>query len=288
MWWMALVGAANGLIQGQAGRATAKANNRISQVNADTKNKTRGLSNAAEMAKGRLARYSQSLANNRLLDASGRQQEASTTNQLRVHDAQTVSGVSASLQQAETAGHQAAAAASAGLQGGVVDMIDTSTRLRDAIVDQRTKEVEGQQDYDFQKQRGQIEAQAIQSMDDSTILDNLDFNKDYATITPVVSNFAYALQGSAQSLGVTGVGDMIKNNQQPGQTGETDASRMFAKNTANMSFTGGQNADQGDVAFKFDLNNPQDDAYSKLKLSDDDYKSSNNFNLWGYSGYGSN
>lgn len=289
MWWMALVGAANGLIQGQATRATAKANNRISQVNADTRNKTRVFSNAAEMAKGRLARFEQGLMNNRLLDTAGNNQAAVTQNFIRGQDAQTQQGLSRAIGEAEQQGAMAAAAGAVGQIGGVVDMVNTSTRLRDAIVERQVQDNQTLQSYDNAKQRGKVMSQALRSMDSSIIVDTLDWNKDYATITPVVSNWANAIQGAGASFGATQIADMMRNNtsQSSGSSSSDSGAYKFTdadiKKYARFGFST-QTTTEGDD-FKIDLG-------TKLRLGEQSYGASgadaNKFSLWGSSNYGSN
>lgn len=289
MWWTGLMGAANGLLQGQAGQATARANNRISQANADTRNKTRVFSNAAEMAKGRLARFEQGLMNNRLLDTAGNNQAAVTQNFIRGQDAQTQQGLSRAIGEAEQQGAMAAAAGAVGQIGGVVDMVNTSTRLRDAIVERQVQDNQTLQSYDNAKQRGQVMSQAIRSMDSSIIVDTLDWNKDYATLTPVISNWTNAIQGAGAAFGATQIADMLRNNttQSTGKT-ESDGGRWKftdadIKKYARFGFST-QTATEGDD-FKIDLG-------TKLRLGEQAYGTSgadtNKFSLWGSSNYGSN
>lgn len=289
MEWMPLVGALNGLIQGAATRATAKANNRISQANAETRNKTRVFSNAAEMAKGRLARFEQGLMNNRLLDTAGNNHAAVTQNFIRGQDAQTLQGLSRAIGEAERQGAMAAAAGAVGQSGGVVDMVNTSTRLRDAIVERQVQDNQTLQSYDNAKQRGQVMSQAIRSMDSSLIVDALDWNKDYATLTPVVSNWANAIQGAGAFFGATQIADMLRNNttQSTGKTESDGGTYKFTdadiKKYARFGFST-QTATEGDD-FKIDLG-------TKLLLGEQSYGTSradtNKFSLWGSSNYGSN
>lgn len=190
-----------GAVAGGAERASAKANNSLSHLNADSKNKVRIAQNADEAAKNTLSRWIQSVNNNRALDAGGHALEANTVNALRSQDVEVGQGFMRSIQNAEQAGVQAAAAASSGVDGNVVDMVNQSVALRNSIIEQHAAGISDMKNYDTARRAGSIMSQVVGGLDNSIILDQFDFNKAYAVEKPVLSPFAYALQGAIGALG---------------------------------------------------------------------------------------
>lgn len=178
--------------------AQTRANNRLSAINARTSNATRQASNAAAAAEGNLARFVQSVNNNRALEAGGNAQEALLVNALRGRDAGLAGDFSSDIRRAEQAGHSAAAAAVSGIDGNVVDMVNGSTALRDSIVRQSVDEAQDARAYDVSRRAGNIMSQMVSSLDSSVILDRLDYNVDYATEKPVLSVFSQTLNGFFQ------------------------------------------------------------------------------------------
>lgn len=197
MWWNMLSGAIAGWFGNEATRAQADANNRISAVNAESSNKVRVAGNAATAAKNTLDRWIQSVNNNKALDEGGRALEANTVNARRQGDAGMQQDFASSIRSAEQEGHAAAAAAASGIDGSVVDMVNGSTALRDSIVRQSISDARDMQAYDTARRAGIVMSQTINGMDNSIILDNLDYNQNYAQITPKISAWAAATRGAA-------------------------------------------------------------------------------------------
>jgi hypothetical protein len=176
-----LVGSFLNIFAVGAQRAVADANTRISKVNAESSNKVRQAQNALSASEHGLARFVQSINNNRILDAGGQQLEANVVNYRRTSDQLLTQSFADSIGQAEQAGAAAAAAAQAGIGGGVVDMVDHSTRLRDSIVNEASR-VRGEVfASDTSRRAASIMSQTVGGMDQSLILDQMDFNQDYAT-----------------------------------------------------------------------------------------------------------
>ena len=178
-----------------AGNASAKANNRLSQVNADAGNKVRAASNAAEAAEGNLQRFVQSVNNQREMNAAGRALEANTVNSARMSDAATRGGFSDDIRAAEQAGHMAASAAVAGVSGNAVDTVNQATDLRNAIVHQSIEDNADSATYDVSRRAGNIMSQLVGGIDSSVISDHLDYNVNYAQQSPILPWFARTLQG---------------------------------------------------------------------------------------------
>lgn len=178
-----------------AGNASAKGNNLISDTNAQEGNRVKLAENAASAAQGNLARFTQSVNNNRALDAGGRALEALTVNSLRGGDAALRGSFSDDIRSAEAMGHMAASAAVAGAGGNVVDSVNQSTALRDSIVRQSVTDNAGSATYDVSRRAGNIMSQVVGGLDDSIILDHMDYNVQVAQHAPVLGMFARTLQG---------------------------------------------------------------------------------------------
>lgn len=282
MWWKIAVDAANGMLQGGVGRATAKANNRISRVNTETSNKTREYKNAAAAATTNLQRWQQSLNNQRTLEAGGQQLESNTTNYLRSTDARSYDDINRAIGDAETLGAQAAAAGVVGAVGGVTDMIDVSTRLRSGIIEEGAKTLQGQASYDNAKRAGMIYSQTVQGLDSSLILDTFDYAIDYAQETPIMSHFANALQGAGKSFGAGGQGwDVMKNFGSDIAAQTKEYRDTFASTGASASLSSASNAKFG---FSVPTTSSSDPWYlgsAKLGSTTESSRAVNPYSLWG-------
>lgn len=164
--------------------ATIEDNNKLSIANADTKNRVRAAGNLAEAAQGNLARFTQSVNNNRALKAGGEAEEALTVNAIRHNDAAMRGDFSDDIRSAEQLGHAAASAAASGVSGSVVDMVNTSTALRDSIVKQGVADDAASESYDVSRRAGNIMSQVVGGLDSSVILDSLDYNQNVAFTNP--------------------------------------------------------------------------------------------------------
>lgn len=188
-----------------------RANNKINALNAKVGNNLRQGQNAATAAQDNLARFTQSVNNNKILTAGGNAQAALTVNALRGSDAHMAQDFSGSIATAEQAGHMAASQASAGIDGNVVDMVDTSTALRNSIIAQQVKTSEDETAYDVGQKRGMIASQMISSMDQSTILDHLNYNVDVAKTQGLSNVFSAALQGFFPNGTDSGLADSLQS-----------------------------------------------------------------------------
>jgi hypothetical protein len=107
---------------------------------------------------------------------------------------------SESIRSAEQAGHAAASQASAGVDGDVVDMVNTSTALRDSIVRQSIADNQDAAAYDASRRAGLVMSQMVGSLDQSVILDSLDYNVDVAQRQAKSSVFADVIGGALPGL----------------------------------------------------------------------------------------
>lgn len=209
MWPMiAMAGlqAAQGLLGGYSAEAQAAVQNTLNKANADATNKVRGARNTLAVAKGRLARANQIESNRRILAQGNRQRDASMVNYLRMRDASTTADFEGQIQMAEQAGAAAAAQALSGVTGSVVDMVNTTTRLRNARTQAAIKQRDKSLSMDAANEQANIQRATIESLDTSSIMDELDYNVDFAMtvsrqgnwftdIAPAISTLGQAFSG---------------------------------------------------------------------------------------------
>lgn len=169
-------GISNGVIQD----AQINAQNIINEANAWANNLVRGANNNLKAARGSLARYTQSVNNQRTLDNAGSSAEAATVNYRRARDSAMKDDFETQIRNAEQAGGQAAAAALSGLTGGVADLVTQTSALRRARVAQRFDESTKQTDFDAGLRQKQIMQSGWDSLDSSTIAEEIDYNTDIA------------------------------------------------------------------------------------------------------------
>lgn len=174
------INAVMGLAGGVTARANIYAQNRIDEANTYAKNLVRGANNELAAKRGSLARFTQSVNNNRALENTGAAAEAATVNYRRARDSRIKDDFETQIKFAEQAGAQAAAAGASGLIGGVADIVAGTTALRKARLEQRTAEATKQGDYDAAKRNRMIHQAGWDSLDHSEIADTLDYGKDVA------------------------------------------------------------------------------------------------------------
>lgn len=193
MWMMAL-GAMQGALE-------ASGNIKLMEINQDLQfkmvaaNRTKSAgANIASKAQGNLARWAQSVNNQRRLEAGGKQLEVNAINFGRQLDAAVTSGFSQSIGAAEAAGRAGVAAAFSGISGDVVDSVNLSTRIRDRMVREQTQKNVEMAKWDFAQRQALTATQTIRGLDSSYILDNLDYTMGYTQQqwTPSIGQGAFA------------------------------------------------------------------------------------------------
>lgn len=233
-----LVSSFLGIYQVGADRAVAQANNRISEANAAAGNKVRVAKNAYEAARLNVARYMQSVNNNRVLDDGGHSLEATMVNFRRHADNEMMGDFSSQVRSAEQAGHAAASQAYAGVDGNVVDMVNGSTALRDSIVRQHTKDIMGMEAYDTTRRAGSIMSQMVGGLDNSLLLDTFDNNVDYAhkqaipSYGPAVIDFVVR---AVKAVATWGLSEATSNGEVNKQNSGTKPQAAFRFNSARDS-----------------------------------------------------
>jgi hypothetical protein len=272
VFWNAIAGAVQGTIGSDAFNAAVDANNRISSTNAKARNSVRQASNLATAAQNSLARWIQSLNNNRMLDAGGAQLEASIVNYRRSNDAFVTQGFSESIRQAEQAGAAAAAQAAAGIEGNVVDMVNGSTKLRDSIVNQQMEDMGLLQASDAAKRAGDILTSTVQGLDGSIIIDMLDYNIDVPTTQVKFSKFQNAMFGMIKHMGGVSSDPNEKPQEKP-QSAENDW------NTRTSTIKFGDDAGTGGRSLSDDHNITANNSNARWSWEKD--KDEDPYSLWG-------
>jgi hypothetical protein len=130
-----------------------------------------------------LQRWKQEVANSRVYEAVKSNQEALATNFNRARDQRTRQNFAVSIRNAEESGRQQASAAASGVTGSVVDVIDTTSRLKQGIEQQARHDAELQVDGDFKKKELATRLATMDSLDYSLVLDNVQ-QADYGVNTP--------------------------------------------------------------------------------------------------------
>lgn len=180
MSMLAMMGlqAVMGLSAGYSAAQAAGRQTLINKANADAANLVRGARNELVVAKGRVARANQAENNKRTLTQGGRTAEAAAINYRRVRDSSITEDFEGQIRMAEQAGAAIASQALAGVGGSVVDMVNGTTALRNARLQYAQKQRMKAADYDAAQAQTDIKRATIQSLDDSSIIDDLDYNVD--------------------------------------------------------------------------------------------------------------
>lgn len=200
MWWMAAIGAAKGFLGGLAGREKAK----LEQFKAKSQNQARAAANEASAAQGSLARWTQSINNNQHLRATAEAMEANAVNTARTLDSMSKGNFSESIRASEEAGMMAASQAFAGIGGSVTDQVAAATSIRQGLMQQERDRDIGTVAYDSARRQGAIASQMAGGLDNSVLLDDLDYRIDAAA--PPKSHWHNMAIGAlnAMSEGYTG------------------------------------------------------------------------------------
>lgn len=198
MGFDALMGLSNGWLQGQQ----IKAQNTINQANAAAANLMRGANNELLASRNSLRRYVQNVNNQRGMEQAGSELEAATVNYRRARDGQIEDDFETQIAAAEQAGAQAAAGGASGLVGGVVDVINSTSALRQMRALQRRATSVKQADYDVTQARADNYRAALEGLDTSDIVDDIDYSVDTFVPQKRAGNFLTDIMGgqSAQTL----------------------------------------------------------------------------------------
>ena len=186
---------ASSLIGAYYGNKTAKAQ-------ADAANKIRAGNNAVtavvntrNTAITGLQKWRQSVSNSRVYEAVAANQEALAVNFNRARDAKARSNFSTNIKQAEESGRQQAAAAASGITGSVVDVIDSTSRIRAGMERVANIRSENQTLGDFQKREFAQRWATLDSLDYSLIFDNQAIMDTGNNVAQQTNLFGAAISG---------------------------------------------------------------------------------------------
>lgn len=194
-----------GISQGVIAEAQANAANMVNEANAYASNLVRKANNELRASRANLARYTQSVNNQRTLDNAGSNAEAALINYRRARDSAVNDDFEQQIAFAEQAGAQAAAAALTGLSGGVADIVAGTSALRKARLQGRVQEAMRQGDWDAQRQQVNIMQAGWDSLDQSEITADLDYSVDIATKQTRGGNLLLDIMGGQDMKGVANI-----------------------------------------------------------------------------------
>lgn len=196
---LAALGLFQGLMGGSKARAEAEAASRISAAQAEAGNAVRKEKNAAAAAENALNLWSQSINNARTQRSVGR----ALAQEGRAITAQTAAGSagswSGSIRDAEERGVVDAMAATSGLVGGVVDQVDRATDLRQQVGREFATRQLGVYASRATERVGTIASSLLSSLDNRSILANMDYNQDVLQVQHALPMAAYAVSGVMNS-----------------------------------------------------------------------------------------
>ena len=173
----ALAGISNGVIE----EAKVGANNTISAANAYAQNLTRTVNNELRQSRANTARSVQATNNNRVLESTGSAVEVAGMNYRRARDSAVNDDFENQIAFAEQVGNQRAQSAFSGLQGGVADLVNATTRLRKNRLQARSDEALAMGDYDAGQRAKQIYQAGWDSLDSTEVSADIDYSVNTAT-----------------------------------------------------------------------------------------------------------
>lgn len=219
------------------GAMSAYSSNKLAAYQADVANKIRegnnrvlGVVAKRNAAITGLQRWRQEVSNKRVYAAVEANQEALALNYNRARDQRTRSNFSAAIREAEQSGRQQAAAASSGITGSVVDIIDKTSEMRRGMEARAGLEAESQMAGDYQRREHAQRWATLDSLDYSLIFDNAPLMDNGFNIGTSTSVLGAALAGKDTLKNLTqGLADFSFSNSDPvgdfylhGTTGSAD------------------------------------------------------------------
>lgn len=181
-------------------KARARINTRLSAAQAEASNIVRAGANEYKAAEGHLARWVQSVNNQRRLDMGADNLEAAVVNYRRQSDARVRERFSDSIRAAEAEGAAIARQGFSGVTGAVSDMVNASMALRQSITEQAARDFEGMAAYDLQKRKAGLMSEMIGGLDQSLIFDALDYNEDVGQTFTGPNPYLSGLTAAAPAL----------------------------------------------------------------------------------------
>ena len=198
--WLALAQVGMSIVSSMSGAATEKANvraqNTVNSAKTAAANLMRGANNELLSKRNSLARYVQNENNKRTMTQTGREAEAVLVNYRRARDAADTGDFEQQIRFSEQAGEQAAMSGASGLTGGVADIVASTSALRLSRIKQASLTATKQADWDATQRQSDILASGLGSLDQSFIIDDLDYSLDtHVDQKPSKNAFGAILQG---------------------------------------------------------------------------------------------
>lgn len=171
-WWalagmgLSILGQANAQEQAYKRQKAEYETNRIIDAgNRDAQEIMRKAGNEVARQGASLSNHMRSVSNQRLIEAAGEQYNAFGQNMGRTLDQATTGSMQRRIQAAEEAGAMTAAAATAGVGGSMVQMLNGTVRLRNAVMEQEIDKQQGYATYDQVIQRAGVMQNAYDQWD---------------------------------------------------------------------------------------------------------------------------
>lgn len=204
----AISGISGGVIQ----EANARAANTVNEANTYASNLVRAANNRLGGARAQLARFTQGVNNQRVMQNAGEAANVAAMNYRRARDSAINDSFEQQIQFAEQAGAQAAASAMSGLSGGVADIVNSTTALRKARIQGRAEEAQRLGDWDAAQRQGQILQAGWDSLDHSEISDNLDYSVDVAVKQSYSGNLFTEVYGGQDVKNLANIAGAMKGS----------------------------------------------------------------------------
>ena len=206
-----IIGIGNGVIE----EAKVGAANQVTAANTYAQNLVRTVNNELSMSRASTARYNQSVNNQRVLENTGSAVETAGINYRRARDSATLDDFESQIAFAEQAGAQRAQAALSGLTGGVVDLVDATTRLRKSRLQQRSDEAVKLGDFDAGQRAKQIYQTGWDSLDSSEISADVDYSVNVQSKQVYAGNLFTEAFGKGSAKGIANLASEAGNFFKP-------------------------------------------------------------------------
>lgn len=185
---------------------------------AKARKKAQNQKNLQSASEANLARWSQSLSNQKLMERAGVNYGRISENIARAQDAKTLSNVGRQLAQAEALGAATAAFAAAGVGGSSTESYNRTIQTSQAIQNEAQDRNYRSSIYLANEQRGTIISDAVDSQSRDVISANFDYTNYGPTKGPsLLGNVAtLAVAAAASAAGAPEIGNMILNARTAG------------------------------------------------------------------------
>lgn len=208
-----------GISSGITARANINAANTVNAANTYAANLIRNSKNELAAKRTSLARFTQSVNNQRVLENAGSAFTAQQVNYRRGRDVAARDDFEGQVRFAEQAGAQAAASAVSGLTGGVADIVRGTTALRKSRIQQAVDQSLSQGDYDAAQRNKAIMVAGWDSLDQSELTTALDYGKNVATEQRYGGNLWSDAMSGTSGKDIKAIADFASSNFKTGGTG---------------------------------------------------------------------